>query len=64
MRFESLKRLGFVAVVAFLVVRPVGLFAQNAATSLTSDQEAAAKSALCSAIASKFPNPPPRDRRL
>jgi hypothetical protein len=57
MRFRSLKRLGFVAVVAFLVVRPVGLFAQDATTSLTSDQEAAAKSALCSAIASKFPNP-------
>ena len=45
------------AVVAFLVVGPCDLSAQEAATALSSVQQSAAKSALCSAIASKFPNP-------
>ena len=57
MRSQSLKPFALAAVVAFLVVRPVDLLAQDAATSLSSDQQALAKSALCSAIASKFPNP-------
>jgi len=42
---------------ARLVVGPCDLSAQEAATALSSSQQSAAKSALCSAIASKFPNP-------
>jgi hypothetical protein len=57
MRFESLKPWVLAAVVAFLVVGPCDLSAQEAATALSSVQQSAAKSALCSAIASKFPNP-------
>lgn len=40
-----------------LVSGPRRLLGQDLPTSLTSDQQSAAKSALCSAIASKFPNP-------
>ena len=57
MKFESLKPWVLAAVVAFLVVGPCDLSAQEAATALSSIQQSAAKSALCSAIASKFPNP-------
>ena len=57
MKCRLVKCWALAAVVTFLVARPGGLFAQEAATSLSSDQQSAAKSALCSAIASKFPNP-------
>jgi hypothetical protein len=57
MKFESLNPWGLAAVIAFLVVGPCDLSAQEAATALSSIQQSAAKSALCSAIASKFPNP-------
>jgi hypothetical protein len=57
MNFESLKRWVPAAVVAFLVVGPCDLSAQEATTALSSVQQSAAKSALCSAIASKFPTP-------
>ena len=57
MKFESLKPWVLAAVIAFLVVGPCDLSAQEAATALSSSQQSAAKSALCSAIASKFPNP-------
>ena len=50
-------RLPGAAVVAFFVVGCCDLSAQEAATALSSVQQSAAKSALCSAIASKFPNP-------
>jgi hypothetical protein len=57
MKFESLKPWVLAAVFAFLVVGLCDLSAQEAATALSSVQQSAAKSALCSAIASKFPNP-------
>jgi hypothetical protein len=57
MKFQSLKRWVLAAVVAFLVIGLCDLSAQEAATALSSVQQSAAKSALCSAIASKFPNP-------
>lgn len=57
MKFESLKPWILAAAVVFLVVGPCDLSAQEAATALSSSQQSAAKSALCSAIASKFPNP-------
>ena len=57
MKFQSLKRWVLAAVVAFFVVSPCDLSAQASATALSSVQQSAAKSALCSAIASKFPNP-------
>jgi hypothetical protein len=57
MKFQSLKRWALAAVVTFLVVGPCGLLAQEAPMSLSSDQQSTANSALCSAIASKFPNP-------
>jgi hypothetical protein len=57
MEFQSLKPWVLAAVIAVLVVGPCGLLAQEAATSLSSDQQSAANSALCSALASKFPNP-------
>ena len=57
MNLQLVKWWALAAVVTFLVARPGGLLAQEAATSLSSDQQSAAKSALCSAIASKFPNP-------
>jgi len=56
MKFQSLKRWAPVAAVALFV----GLryaSAQEAAATLSGAQQSAAKSALCSAIASKFPNP-------
>jgi hypothetical protein len=56
MKFPSVKRWILTAVAAFLLVGPQGLLAQEAATALSSVQESAAKSALCSAVASKFPN--------
>jgi hypothetical protein len=57
MRFQSLKWWILAAVVVFFVVGPCDLSAQQAATALSSVEQSAAKSALCSAIASKFPNP-------
>lgn len=57
MEFQSLKPWILAAVVAFFIVGPCELSAQEAATALSSVQQSAAKSALCSAIASKFPNP-------
>jgi hypothetical protein len=42
---------------AFFVVGLCDLSAQEVATALSNVQQSAAKSALCSAIASKFPNP-------
>jgi hypothetical protein len=57
MKFQSLKRWVAVVVVAFFVVGPLYLSAQESATALSGVQQSAAKSALCSAIASKFPNP-------
>ena len=57
MNLQLVKWWALAAVVTFLVARPGDLLAQEAATSLSSDQQSAAKSALCSAIASKFPNP-------
>jgi hypothetical protein len=57
MKFLSLKRWVLAAVVAFFVVGLCNLSAQEAATALSGVQQSAAKSALCSAIASKFPNP-------
>ena len=57
MKFESLRPWILATVIAFLVVGPCDLSAQEAATALSSSQQSAAKSVLCSAIASKFPNP-------
>jgi len=57
MRFQSVKWSTMAALIAFLVVVAGSVLAQEAAATLTSDQESAAKSALCSAVASKFPNP-------
>jgi hypothetical protein len=57
MKFQSLKWWILAALVVFFVVGPCDLSAQQAATALSSVQQSAAKSALCSAIASKFPNP-------
>ena len=57
MKFKSLKPRVLAAVFAFLVVGLCDLSAQETATALSSVQQSAAKSALCSAIASKFPNP-------
>jgi hypothetical protein len=56
MKFLSVRRLSLTAMVVSLLVGPQGLLAQEATTALSSVQESAAKSALCSAIASKFPN--------
>ena len=57
MKFQSLKRWALAVGVAFLLVGPWDLLAQEAAVPLSSAQQAVANSALCSAIASKFPNP-------
>jgi hypothetical protein len=57
MKFQSLKRRVLAAVITLLVVGPCGLLAQEAPMSLSGVQQSAANSALCSAIASKFPNP-------
>src|ERR1700730_9781283 len=57
MKFQALKRWALAVGVAFLFVGPCDLLAQEAAVPLSSDQQAAANSALCSALASKFPNP-------
>jgi hypothetical protein len=57
MKVQSLKRWVLAAVVFCFVVGLCDLSAQEAATALSSVQQSAAKSALCSAIASKFPNP-------
>jgi hypothetical protein len=64
MEFQSLKRWILAALVASFIVGPCELSAQEAATALSSVQQSAAKSALCSAIASKFPNPAAADRPL
>jgi hypothetical protein len=45
------------AVAALIAIGPRCLLAQDAGSVLSSVQQSAAKSALCSAIASKFPNP-------
>jgi hypothetical protein len=47
MKFESLKPWVLAAVVAFLVLGPRDLSAQEAATALSSVQQSAAKSTLC-----------------
>ena len=57
MGFQSLKLWVPAAVIAFLVVGSGDLSAQESAKALSSVQQSAAKGALCSAIASKFPNP-------
>jgi hypothetical protein len=57
MRSQSLKRWILTALVIFAFARARQVSAQGAASALTSVQQSAAKSALCSAIASKFPNP-------
>lgn len=57
MKMRSSTRWALAAVATLLVIGPRGLLAQGTPMSLTSDQQAAANSALCSAIASKFPNP-------
>src|SRR3984893_17034706 len=57
MESRTLKGWVLAAAVASMLVVPCGLSAQEAATALSSTQQSAAKSALCSAIASKFPNP-------
>jgi hypothetical protein len=57
MKFQSLQWWILAAVVTFFFVGLCDLSAQEAATALSSVQQSAAKSALCSAIASKFPNP-------
>src|ERR1700736_5916899 len=57
MKFQSLKWWALAAVISFLVVGPCGLLAREAPMSLSSVQQSPANSALCSAIASKFPNP-------
>jgi hypothetical protein len=57
MKFQSLRRWVLATVIAFFFVGLCDLSAQEAATALSSVQQSAAKSALCSAIASKFPNP-------
>ncbi len=62
------KQSAVLATLALLLVWPAGLRAQDtgssmpqaaqqAAAALTGDQQSAAKSALCSAIGSQFPNP-------
>jgi len=57
MGFQSLKLWVPAVVLVFLVVGSCDLSAQESAKALSSVQQSAAKSALCSAIASKFPNP-------
>lgn len=57
MRSQSLKRWILTALVIFAFARAGQVSAQDAASALSSVQQSAAKSALCSAIASKFPNP-------
>jgi hypothetical protein len=54
---RSLTRWASAAAVALLLVSPGGLLAQGMPMSLTGEQQSEANSALCSAIASKFPNP-------
>jgi hypothetical protein len=56
MKFLLVKCWTLTAVAVFLLVGSQALLAQEAATALSSVQQSAAKSALCSAIASKFPN--------
>jgi hypothetical protein len=58
MRFQSVKRWTLVVAAVTLLVGSGGsLFAQEGVPSLSSVQQSAANSALCSAITSKFPNP-------
>ena len=57
MKFRYSTLWPMAAVVTFLAVGPGVLLAQDSPMTLTGDQQSAAKSALCSAIASKFPNP-------
>jgi hypothetical protein len=54
---QVLKPWTLAAVLTYLVVGPCGVLAQDAPMSLSGDQQSAANSALCSAIANKFPNP-------
>ena len=61
------KRSVIVATLGLMLASPAGLLAQDtgsmpqaaqqAASALTGDQQSAAKTALCSALASHFPNP-------
>jgi hypothetical protein len=57
MEFRSVTRWAVILTLVFAVVGLRGASAQDAPISLTGDQQSAAKSALCSAIASRFPNP-------
>ncbi len=57
MKFLSMKRRALVAAVPVLLLGARSLFAQGLPTSLSAVQQSAANSALCSAIASKFPSP-------
>jgi hypothetical protein len=57
MKLHSLKLGTLTAVITFVVTCPGGLLAQATAPSLSAHQQSAAKSALCSAIAKRFPNP-------
>ena len=57
MKLQSLRRLAVAAVVTFVVSRLVCQLTEVAAAPLSPDQQSAAKGALCSAIASRFPNP-------
>jgi hypothetical protein len=56
MRFTLLQSWGWLGLLAVLALSGQ-LAAQDAPTTLSSAQQSAAKNALCSAIASKFPNP-------
>jgi hypothetical protein len=56
MKFLLVKCWTLTAVAVFLLAGSRALLAQEAAAALSSVQQSAAKSALCSAIASKFPN--------
>ena len=62
------KRTTSIAILAIVLASPAGLFAQGlgsslpggipqSASALTGDQQSAANSALCSALASNVPNP-------
>jgi hypothetical protein len=57
MIFRLCKRAGWWLGLAGFLIIPSRLLAQAPAPTLSDAQQAAAKSALCSAIASKFPNP-------
>ena len=57
MTFRSIKWWTLLMTLALMIVSLRIVSAQDAPISLTGDQQSAAKSALCSAIASRFPNP-------